>query len=125
MPYCRYCDKEYPEPFEECPVCHHLLLPARPQWRPYDPAGPLVEVATVHGPLPAEVVRGKLEVNGIPAVIQHESAGGIYGVIVDGLGAEHILVPADLATEAREVLDLPDELDEEDELDEAEDIDKD
>ncbi len=115
MPYCRYCDKEYVEPLEECPVCHHLLLPARPQWRPYDAARPLVEVATVHGSLAAEVVRGKLEVNGIPVVIQHESAGGVYGIIVDGLGAEHIMVPADLVEEAREVLDLRDEEPEEDE----------
>ena len=106
MPYCRYCDQDSPEGTETCPTCHHLLLPARPEWQAYDPTKPLAEVAVVQGPLSAELVRGQLEVAGIPAAIQRESAGAVFGITVDGLGAQHILVPQDLVDEAEEVLGL-------------------
>lgn len=107
MPYCRYCDQEYPAGTETCPACHHLLLPARPQWLPYDPDKPLVEVATTQGALTAELVRGKLEVAGVPTTVQRESAGVVFGLTVDGLGAQHILVPEDLVEEAQQALVRP------------------
>ncbi len=107
MPFCRYCDQEYPEGTEECPACHHLLLPGRPEWLPYDPQKPLVEVTTAQGALSAELVRGKLEVVGVPVTIRRESAGVVLGLTVDGLGAQHILVPEDLVEEARQALVRP------------------
>ena len=107
MPYCTHCDQEYPEGTDECPVCRHLLGAEQVTWRPYDPTRPLVEVATAQGELPAFVIKGRLEDQGIPAVIQHESAGTVWGLTIDGLGAQHILVPEDLAEAAREILATP------------------
>ena len=104
MPYCSYCDEEYPEGTEECPSCRHLLLPQKPVWRPFDPTKPLVEVCRVQGELDANLLKGRLEVEGIPAVVKHESAGVVWALTVDGLGAQHILVPEDLADDARALL---------------------
>lgn len=54
----------------------------------------------------AEIVKGRLESEGIPAVLRYESAGIVYGLTVDGLGQVEVQVPASLAEEARQVLDV-------------------
>lgn len=56
------------------------------------------------GLLQAEVAKSKLEAFGIPAILQYESVGPIYGLTVDGLGQVKVMVPADLAHEARRLL---------------------
>ncbi len=53
----------------------------------------------------AEVVKGFLDSEGIPATLDYESAGKVYGLTVDGLGEVRVLVPAAWADEAREALD--------------------
>jgi hypothetical protein len=58
----------------------------------------------------AYIYKSKLEAAGIPALLQYESAGLVYGITVDGLGEVRILVPEADAEEARELLtELPDE----------------
>ncbi len=52
----------------------------------------------------AEIVRGYLESEDIPAELDYESAGPVYGVTMDGLGEVRIRVPADCAEAAREAL---------------------
>lgn len=86
--------------------------------KPYRRDG-LVAVATVQGQLPAEVLRTKLEAAGIPAMLQYESAGLVFGVILDGLGQVRVMVPEALAAEAEAVLSVPpdaanDDVDEDD-----------
>jgi hypothetical protein len=110
MPYCTDCEQEYPTGTEMCPVCGQPLSEDTPHWRPYDPQRPLIEVATAQGELLAILIKGRLEDQGIPAVIQHESVGSVYGLIVDGLGKQRILVPEELAAQAREILDTPPEI---------------
>jgi len=56
-------------------------------------------------PLQAEIVKGRLESEGIPALLQYESAGRIYGFTVDGLGETRVMVPRHLADEARQLLE--------------------
>ncbi|RME12074.1 MAG: hypothetical protein D6802_05245 [Ardenticatenia bacterium] len=56
------------------------------------------------GLLQAEVAKSKLEAFGIPAILQYESVGPIYGLTVDGLGQVKVMVPADLADKARRLL---------------------
>jgi len=63
-----------------------------------------VSVATTMGPLRAEVLRGRLEAEGIPALVIREAAGGIYAVTVGLLGEADVLVPEELAERAREIL---------------------
>lgn len=52
----------------------------------------------------AEIIKGRLENEGIPAMLRYESAGLIYGITVDGLGQVEVQVPSALADEARQIL---------------------
>jgi hypothetical protein len=52
----------------------------------------------------AQIIKGRLESEGIPVLLSYESAGLIYGLTVDGLGEVRIMVPQQLAEEAKEIL---------------------
>ena len=67
----------------------------------------LVAICTT-GHMEAQIMKSHLESEGIPAILQYESAGVVYGLTVDGLGQTKILVPKHLAQEAREVLGVDD-----------------
>jgi hypothetical protein len=56
------------------------------------------------GPLAAEVVKGRLESAGIPALLKYESVGRIYGLTLDGLGEVQVLVSKDREKEARALI---------------------
>lgn len=62
----------------------------------------LEKVHTAHGQLQAHVIKGKLESEGIPVLLQYESQ--VFAVTVDGLGEVRILVPGHLADKAREII---------------------
>jgi len=53
----------------------------------------------------AEIIRSRLESEGIPAILKYESAGLIYGITVDGLGQASVLVTEHWAEEARMILE--------------------
>jgi len=69
------------------------------------PQPPPVVVYVANSPLEGEVIKGRLESEGIPAILQYESISVVYGITVDGIGATRVLVPASLAEEAREILE--------------------
>ncbi|MBN1485367.1 MAG: DUF2007 domain-containing protein [Chloroflexia bacterium] len=104
MPYCPHCRQEYLEAIDQCPECGRLLLPKKPVWRPYDPEEPLSVVRTVYNEPLAYLLKGQLEQEGIPVHVQFEAAGRVYGLTVDGLGANRLMVPESLAAEAEEIL---------------------
>jgi len=52
----------------------------------------------------AQIIKGRLESEGIPVLLNYESAGLVYGITVDGLGEVKVMVPKRLAEEAREIL---------------------
>jgi len=52
----------------------------------------------------AQIIKGRLESEGIPILLSYDSAGLIYGLTVDGLGEVKIMVPKHLAEEAKEIL---------------------
>ncbi|HPL64796.1 MAG TPA: DUF2007 domain-containing protein, partial [Syntrophales bacterium] len=52
----------------------------------------------------AEIIRGKLESEGIPVRIEYEAAGRIYAITIDGLGEVKIKVPSEWAERAGEIL---------------------
>ena len=56
------------------------------------------------GLLQAEIIKGRLESAGIPAMLDYESQGRVIGITVDGLGEVRILVPNERADEAKELL---------------------
>ncbi len=63
-----------------------------------------VTIATVQGDLTANVIKGRLECEGIPVFLQYETVGKVYGFIVDGLGQVKIMVPQKFAEQAKEIL---------------------
>ena len=65
----------------------------------------LVTVYTAVGQPEAEIIRGRLENEGIPAVLRYESIGNVYGITVDGLGQVEIQVPVDYAHDAKQILE--------------------
>jgi hypothetical protein len=64
----------------------------------------LVRVRTCQGLDLAQIYKSKLEAAEIPVLLRYESAGLVFGITVDGLGAVDIMVPKDYADEARELL---------------------
>jgi hypothetical protein len=65
----------------------------------------LVEVCTVQGELAANVMKSHLESEGIPVLLQYDSASKVFGLTVNGLGKVRILVPQELAEEARRIIE--------------------
>jgi len=63
----------------------------------------LITVCTARQ-MEAQIIKGRLESEGIPALLSYESAGLIYGLTINGLGEVRILVPKHLANEAKEIL---------------------
>ncbi len=53
----------------------------------------------------AEIVRGHLEAEDIPAVLSGEAVGSVFGLTTGPLARVDVLVPAPLAERARQVLD--------------------
>ncbi len=64
------------------------------------------QLVTVHvaTQMEAQIIKGRLESEGIPVLLSYESAGLVYGITVDGLGEVKIMVPRRLTEEAREIL---------------------
>lgn len=63
----------------------------------------------------AQIVKGRLESEGIPAVIRSEALGAIYGLTTGALAVAAVLVPAPLADKALDLLSSAVEWDEDDE----------
>lgn len=66
--------------------------------------GELVCVCSVQGRMVAQVVKSRLEEEGIPVLLQYESAGPVIGLTVDGLGEVKVMVPEEYAEAAREAI---------------------
>jgi hypothetical protein len=60
--------------------------------------------ATESGWWKADIIKGKLESEGIPVELRYEAVGRVYGLTVDGLGKVEILVPPESVEMAREIL---------------------
>ena len=64
-----------------------------------------VVISTVQGELIANVIKSHLESEGIPVLLEYESAGRVHGLTVDGLAQVRILVPQERAEEARQIIE--------------------
>ena len=65
----------------------------------------LIRVHTCQGWELAQIFKSKLEAAGIPVLLKYESAGLVYGITVNGLGAVRIMVPESYAAEAETLLE--------------------
>lgn len=63
-----------------------------------------IVISKVQGQEIASIIKSHLESEGIPVLLKYESAGIIYGITVDGIGEVKILVPKDLAEEAKKII---------------------
>ncbi len=70
-----------------------------------DKQSDFVVICTVQGELSASVIKSHLESEGIPVLLQYESAGKVFGLTVDGLGEVKVLVPRELAGEAKRIIE--------------------
>ena len=64
----------------------------------------LTTVYVANGQPEAEIIKGRLETEGIPVMLRYESVGLVYGLTTDGLGQVKIQVPSPLAQEAKKIL---------------------
>jgi len=69
------------------------------------------QLATVYTAryMEAQIIKGRLESEGIPVLLSYESAGLVYGITIDGLGEVRVMVPKRLAEEAKEILGIGEE----------------
>jgi hypothetical protein len=67
--------------------------------------GEFAIVCRVQGNAVAQIIKGHLESEGIPVLLQYESAGLIYGITTDGIGEVRVLVPAAFLEEARKIVE--------------------
>jgi hypothetical protein len=65
---------------------------------------PWIVVADHLSPWEAEVIKGRLESEDIPTVIQQEALGSVLGLTVGPLGSAKVLVPAPLSEKAISIL---------------------
>jgi hypothetical protein len=63
-----------------------------------------IHVCAVQGQFAEAQVRAFLEANGIPTQVRGETLRTTHGISIDGLGSVEILVPADKADQARDLL---------------------
>ncbi len=63
-----------------------------------------VPIYIAQGELEANIIKSHLESEGIPVILKHESAGPVFGLTVDGLGQVKIMVPQELAEEAKLII---------------------
>jgi hypothetical protein len=52
----------------------------------------------------AQIYKSKLEAAGIPVLLSYEAAGLVFGITIDGLGQVKVMVPAEFAAEAEDIL---------------------
>ena len=71
-----------------------------------EPGDRLVTIYQAMGQLEAEIIKGRLEVEGIPAIFKYESIGSVYGLTVDGLGQVKVQVPAKYAEKSLEIISV-------------------
>jgi hypothetical protein len=64
-----------------------------------------VLVEKAQGQLPAEILKGLLEAQGITVWLNQEGAAHAYAIEIGSLGTVEILVPSSMAEQARYVLD--------------------
>jgi len=64
----------------------------------------LVSVLSCQGIDLAQIYKSKLEAAGIPVLLRYEAAGLVFGITIDGLGEVKVMVPAEFAAEAEDLL---------------------
>lgn len=120
MPFCPTCRQEYVEGVLTCSDCGVVLVPALPPLPPVggpdaeragaeetgraDASAEPVEVWRTHGEVETQVLRALLESHGIETMLSGEALRITHGFTMDGLAEVRILVRAEDAGRAREII---------------------
>lgn len=118
MPFCPTCRQEYVEGVMSCSDCGVALVPTLPPPSvDYPDSGrdemetveegreaDLAEVWRSQGEFEAQVIRALLDSIGIRSVIRGEALRITHGLTMDGLAVVRILVRAEDAERAREII---------------------
>jgi len=56
----------------------------------------------------AHIYKSKLETVGIPVLLSYDVTGPLFGLTIDGFGEVKVMVPAEFAADAEEVLGMAD-----------------
>jgi Putative prokaryotic signal transducing protein len=96
-------------------------VPSVAKTTPGDEESPRWVVVAIVSFLEAEVMRGKLESEGIPCLLQREAAGSVFGITIGPLGEVRVLVPEPLADRAYDLLN-ENEVDDENEVTDDDDL---
>lgn len=64
----------------------------------------LVVLTTLYDPMEAQIIAARLRSASIDSVIKHDTMSVVYGLTVDGIGKQEILVRADDLAEAQAAL---------------------
>jgi hypothetical protein len=65
----------------------------------------LVEVYKAQGEAAAQVIKSKLEMNGIPALIKSTVSPSVHVFVIDGLGEYRVMVEQSRAEEALTIIE--------------------
>lgn len=72
----------------------------------------LITIYKASNQIEAEIVKARLESEGIPALLKYESLGSVYGFTVDGLAQVEVQVPLKCAQAAEKLVnDSPEDWD--------------
>lgn len=74
----------------------------------------MVVICTVQGEIAANLLKSHLESKGVLVLLEYESAGPVFGIMVDGLAEVRIKVPRGLADDARQIIEPRDTCPDED-----------
>jgi hypothetical protein len=64
----------------------------------------LITVYKAANQIEAELIKGLLESEDIPALLKYESLGQVYGLTVDGLGQVDVQVPVKYSKDAEDLI---------------------
>ncbi len=63
----------------------------------------LVELVEFEGIMEAQILKTKLDSDGIPCMLKYDSIGMLLGITTDGLGKVKVMVPDEFLERAREI----------------------
>jgi len=102
LPVCPQCGRKYETDARFCKECGVELVVPRPKEN--EPPGDLVEVWRTQGEMEAQMTRALLEANGVASMLSGEALRLTHGFTADGLAEVKILVRAEDADRASEII---------------------
>lgn len=113
MPWCHTCNVEYREGFTHCADCGEELKsyppepPAKEEWAQPEEGTSPKQLTTAADRMEAEIIKSKLEAEGIPVYLRHRETGDYLTVLMGAtpFGLD-VFVPESAFDKAQEILEI-------------------